>query len=62
LVLANVLSRTDLGHAHATALSASWFVQHVHRSPYRRSFGTEETALLTALNERYIENEAEGCA
>lgn len=62
LVLANVLGRTDLGHPHATVLSASWYVEHVHRSPHQRSFSTEETSLLDALNERYVENEAESCA
>ncbi|MET4198643.1 hypothetical protein [Bradyrhizobium sp. LA6.12] len=62
LVLANVLGRTELGHAHATELSASWFVQHVNRSPHRRAFSTEEAALLAALRERYAENGDEGRA
>ncbi len=51
LVLANVLSRTGLNLA--TELSASWFVQHVDRSPHSRSFSKEETSLLIELRERY---------
>lgn len=60
LVLANVLGRTELGHDYATELSASWFAEHVQRSPYRRAFSSEETRLLTALRERYAEHD-EGC-
>ncbi|MDE5462211.1 hypothetical protein [Bradyrhizobium sp. CSS354] len=60
LVLANVLSRTDLDHA--TELSASWFVQHIDRSPHRRSFSPEETASLTALRERYDDKANGNCA
>lgn len=51
LVLANVLGRTDLDLA--TELSASWFAQHIERSPHRRSFSAEEASLLTELRERY---------
>jgi hypothetical protein len=60
LVLVNVVGRTDLGHA--TELSASWFVQHIDRSPYRRLFSPEETVLLTALRERYDERGNGNCA
>jgi hypothetical protein len=51
LVLANVLGRADLDRA--TELSASWFAQHIDRSPHRRSFSAEETSLLTELRQRY---------
>jgi hypothetical protein len=51
LVLANVLGRTSLDRA--TELSASWFAQHIDRSPHRRSFSTKETSLLIELRERY---------
>jgi hypothetical protein len=55
LVLANIVSRTEFDHNHATELSASWYAQHLDRSPHQRSFNAEETELLAALRERYAE-------
>jgi hypothetical protein len=55
LVLANIVSRTGFDHSHATELSASWYAQHLHRSPHRRKFSDEEMKLLAALRERYAE-------
>jgi len=55
LVLANIVCRTEFEHGYATELSASWYAQHLDRSPHRRKFSAEETKLLAALRERYAE-------
>jgi hypothetical protein len=53
LVLAQVLGLTDLGHAYATELAASWLAYGRRCSDNPRKFSKAETVLLTAFRERH---------
>ncbi|MEH2567139.1 hypothetical protein [Bradyrhizobium sp. AZCC 2289] len=53
LVLAQVLGLTDLGHAFATELAASWLAYGKRYSDNPRKFSEAETVLLTAFQERH---------
>jgi hypothetical protein len=53
LVLAQVLGLTDLGHAYATELAASWLAYGRRSLDNPRKFSKAETVLLTAFREHH---------
>ena len=52
LVLAQVLGLTDLGHAYAIELAASWLAFGRRSSGNPRKFSEAESVLLTAFRDR----------
>jgi hypothetical protein len=58
LVLAQVVGLTNLGHALATELAASWYAYGLRYSANPRKFSQAETALLAAFRERHHDGES----
>jgi hypothetical protein len=57
LVLAQVVGLTNLGHALASELAASWYAYGLRYSANPRKFSQAETALLAAFRERHHDGE-----